>query len=91
MNNAATQSKIPAENEKTVIPSPKCRPTNVRETPNEIKPAKRSAMLTPLGILARRGGSDAIPLRVINLGCAEERGLRFDLRTVAYNHDLRVR
>lgn len=48
-------------------------------------------MLTPLGILARRGGSDAIPLRVINLGCAEERGLRFDLRTVAYNHDLRVR
>ena len=64
---------------------------NVRETPNEIKPAKSSAILTPLGILARHDGSDAIPLRVIHLWLAEQFGLRLNVRAVADNHDLRVR
>src|SRR5580692_5827316 len=63
---------------------------NARPTPSENSPAKRSATLTLLGILASQVGSDAISLRVINLGRAEQRGLRFNLRAVADDHNLRV-
>jgi hypothetical protein len=53
-------------------------------------PAKTMAMPKELEDLEPPVGLNAIPLRIVHFHFAEQRGLRFKLRAVANNYNLRV-
>jgi hypothetical protein len=53
-------------------------------------PAKTKTMPKLLEDLDRLDGLNAIPLRIVYFQFAEQRSLRFKLRAVANNYNLRV-